>query len=69
LEAEAFITTIAHPTIKNRFVQLVELGLLERKGKGAEFGILRLIIKSHILYTPSQAAAVILNGPTNGRQA
>lgn len=33
-EAEAFITTIARPTIKNRFAQLVELGLLERKGKG-----------------------------------
>ena len=33
-EAEEFITTIARPTIKNRFTQLVELGLLERKGKG-----------------------------------
>lgn len=33
-ETEAFITTIARPTIKNRFAQLIELGLLKRKGKG-----------------------------------
>lgn len=33
-EAEALITTITRPTIKNRLGQLVDLGLLERKGKG-----------------------------------
>lgn len=32
-DAEKIITTIARPTIKNRFTQLVEQGLLVRHGK------------------------------------
>lgn len=33
-ETEELITTISRPTIKNRLSQLVDLGLLERRGKG-----------------------------------
>lgn len=33
-EAEELITTISRPTIKNRLSQLVDLGLLDRRGKG-----------------------------------
>ncbi|CAN8139481.1 Fic family protein [uncultured Thiomicrorhabdus sp.] len=33
-EAEELITTISRPTIKNRLSHLVDLGLLERRGKG-----------------------------------
>jgi len=33
-EAESLITAISRPTIKNRFSELVERGLLVRKGKG-----------------------------------